>query len=167
MFKGIGKIIYSDAHYSYDKHPDTEIPVGEIISYGKVCNETEKYINFELAWTENPHKTIFGIVIPKGVIHGMKVENKNINKHLCKENDTVAVYWNDIFAYDEKYNGSHKTTPMLTEGILFKETDSYLLISNPETLNLLDAINHPEKKPLLYYIPKSMIDELKCVKRYE
>lgn len=162
MLKNIQKIIYVDAHYSYKK--DVGIPSGKIISYGKIIEKTKKYINLEVAWSEDPHKTEFGIVLPIGAVLGSKKKAK-IFKDLYKKNDTVAVYWQDIFVYNEEYVGPKDTTPMLTEGILLEETDSYILIKNPETLNLRDVINHPVKKPSLYYIPKPMIEEIKLIKK--
>jgi hypothetical protein len=70
----------------------------------------------------------------------------------------VVIYWQDIRVY---HDGSiNNLTQMMTEGALVKETDEYVLVKNPETLNLDKVINHPEKKPLFYYIPKLFITEI-------
>lgn len=70
----------------------------------------------------------------------------------------IAVYWNDLRVYHD--GGIHKPTPALTEGLLYRETNKYLLIKDPDTL-LIDSIkNHPEKKPTFCYIPKTMITEV-------
>lgn len=164
MNKNFTKITYSEAQYSYGAN--IKAPRGEVVSYGKVTSKTNKHIDLELAWTKNPHCTIFGIVIPIGALHGTRRKSK-VKKDIYSIGDIVAVYWDDIFAYDDKYKGTHEPTPMLTEGILSQETDQYILIDHPETLNLTDGINHPEKKPRRYYIPKSMIHEIKCVKKHE
>ena len=73
-------------------------------------------------------------------------------------NKIVSVYWQDIKVY---YEDLDKLTPqMLTEGILIKETDEYVYLKDPETLSLTSMKNHPDKKPTLYYIPKSLITEI-------
>lgn len=159
MIKDIEKITYSEARYTYETR--AKMPRGKNVSYGRIINKTDNYLDVELAWTENPHRTIFGIVIPEKTL-GIK---SKIDKDRYSIGDTVAVYWNDVFVYDDKYAGTHEPTSMITEGILLRETPSYILIGQPETLNLIDAINHPEKKPRRYYIPKSIIDEIRIVRK--
>lgn len=81
-------------------------------------------------------------------------ENKNNKESI------VGVYWDDIRVYyDSKI---YNSTFAYTEGVLAKETKSYILIKNPETVIVNDGEtrNHPEKKPAFYYIPKSLITEI-------
>ncbi|MEI6304650.1 MAG: hypothetical protein WCP09_01370 [Candidatus Taylorbacteria bacterium] len=163
MSNKIVKISYIDAHYSYGNN--TKPPVGRIVSYGRILERNNEYIDLEQSWTEHPKATVFGIVIPIGVIRGMNKKPQSIIRDICHEGDSVAVYWNDIFQYDDDYTGKHKLTPMLTEGVLFRETSSNILIDNPITLNLIDSINHPDKTPKKYYIPKAMITEIRLIKQ--
>lgn len=151
------KLVYKDAFYSYKKQ--AKPPQGEIISYGNIVSETDAYVDMEIAWGENPHKTFFGIVVPKN-----HLKNKDMYD-TCVKNDVIAVYWNDVFTYDAEYSGRHIPTPMLTEGAFLGKVDEYLLVSDPETLNLTKTENHPEKKPVTYCIPVSIITALELVKK--
>lgn len=81
-------------------------------------------------------------------------KNKN-NKKVV-----IGVYWDDVLVYHD--NGIYDSTFAYTEGVLAEENKDYLLIKNPETviINNEKTINHPEKKPKFYYIPKSLITKI-------
>jgi|SRR3989344_7799856 len=163
--KKIEKIEYIDAHFSYKKI--TFPPKGTVISYGNILSETSRYIDVEIIWSDTPNETIFGIVIPKSALISRKKHITKIKTNSYYKNDIIAIYWNDIFAYDNTYTGLHRPTPMVTEGILLKETNGYIIIDNPETLNIKKRQNHPYQKPTRYYIPKAIIEEIKIVKRHD
>lgn len=156
--KGFVKIEYLDAHYSYS---DNLLPPKMIKSFVRLQSETVTYIDYELKQFGANEKGIFGLVIPRGVIKGISATKAIVRKDDYTLYDIVAVYWEDIFAYDIQYDGPHKPTAMLTEGSLIKETGTYVIIDNPETLNLANSVNHPSIKPRRYFIPKAMIQEIR------
>jgi spore germination protein YaaH len=152
------KIQYPDAAYSYMK--DVLALDKKVTSCGVIKTETDTYIDLEIAWTENPHQTVFSVVIPK-----KNSSTKPAPKYLT--GDIVAIYWNDVFLYNEDYKGKCLPTPMLTEGEISEETSRHIILKNPETLNMKDMCNHPEQKPEFYFIPKTLITEIKLVKKNE
>jgi hypothetical protein len=160
MNNGFVKIEYLDAYYSYSANL---LPPKAIKSFAKLQSETATYIDYELKLSNTNEKGIIGLVIPRGVIKGVDFVKTLIKKDDYALNDIVAVYWEDIFAYDSRYDGPHKPTAMLTEGSLIKETKTYVIIDNPETLNLTNSANHPNIKPRRYFIPKAMIQEIRKV----
>lgn len=157
----IKEIVYEDAHYSYVKN--NEPPKGNVVNYGRIVSKTKSFVDIEIKWTNKPHDVLFGLVIPVNAI-SRKISIVS-DQYLL--NDQIAVYWNDVFVYDEKYKQLREPTKMLTEGRLIIETSTYIILDNPETLNLKTIKNHPEKKPLRYYIPKSMISEIRIVESNE
>jgi len=165
MKNNIVKISYIDAHYSFE--PTSIPPRGKIVSYGRVVSQTKDYIDLEQAWTEKPKRTIFGVIIPTGVITGTRRSHNKISKDTYRGGDIIAVYWSDIFQYDHKYKGPHTPASLLTEGTISKETNAYILINNPVTLDLRHSRNHPAKKIRTYYIPKAMITEIRLVKKHD
>ncbi|MDP3962287.1 MAG: hypothetical protein Q8Q03_00240 [bacterium] len=160
--KTIRKIEYVDAHYSYRKQ--TTPPKGSVTIHGRIVLETNSYVDIEAAWTENPHKTFFGVVIPKAAICGNNAKNK-MRKFSLSSGDRVAVYWQNIFAYDEDFKGLHLPTPMLTEGIFLFERSQHLVIDKPETLNLRTVSYHPSDRVVRYSIPKRLVSEIKILKK--
>lgn len=154
----IKRFTYLDAHYSYVK---LDIPPsGEVISYGKIISSNDKFTDIQVAWSENPDKVYFGIVIPKGFFLTGK---SDINLNFSNGNK-IAIYWNDIFAYNEDYDGPHKLSEMYTEGIFVKVADNFIIIDNPETINFNTGKNHPIDKPKTYCIP---INTITSIKKYE
>lgn len=155
------KIKYRDAHYSYK---EIVSPPEMVLSTVKLLREESEYVVLECAH-EDPHSKVFGLVVPKAVISGMDTGRPNFKANAYSVNDTIAVYWLDILAYDLKYTGKIMPTPMLTEGVLIKETDEYIIVDNPETLNLMNSTNHPQVKPKRCYIPKAMITEIAVLRK--
>jgi hypothetical protein len=76
----------------------------------------------------------------------------------------VRVFWEDAVFY-----GTHDAIPdalsqMETIGFIERETDEYLIIKDPITLNLKKNINHPkEGNPTFYFIPRGMIIKTEIV----
>jgi len=146
--------IYPDAAYSY--HKQQSIPSGKIVSSGVITNETGRYINLKVAWSKDRTKTLFGVVIPK--------PSKRIVCNNVRTGDLIIVYWKDVFVYTDDYKGPFLPTPILTKGVLLKNTSGYIVLKEPQTLNMYDMCNHPEKRPLLYYIPKSAVTRIHSIK---
>lgn len=149
----IKKISYIDAYYSYENQ--TAAPKGEILLYGNIINESKLFVDIKIGWSIKNKKIYFGLVIPTGSIEPFS--NKNFNQFIGK---VVGVYWDDIFAYNEDYSGPHRPTQMYTEGIMTKQDQKYIWITDPETINMNKRINHPNTKPKIYIIPKGMINNI-------
>lgn len=153
----IEKFSYLDAQYSYLK---TATPSkGRVISYGEVVEKNNNFIHIKVGWSEKTNKIYFGLVIPAGCFGD---KEKKIN---FKKGETIGIYWNDIFLYDEDYTGIINISSMYTEGNFIDSKDGHILISNPETINLKISKNHPEKKPVTYSIPHGMITSIKKYER--
>lgn len=67
----------------------------------------------------------------------------------------VGVWWTDLHAYDGA--GRHEPTAAYTEGELIPTRSAYLVIRNPETLVWNPLRNHPQKRPLFYCIPWTLV----------
>lgn len=79
-----------------------------------------------------------------------------------KKGDNISIYWSDI----KKYYGNEETkpTPMYTEGFFEMKKKNFIIIKNPETLNMEKLENHPTKKPKFYAIPLGLIKEIQKIK---
>lgn len=76
-------------------------------------------------------------------------------------NKPAQIYWNDVMSYyDNKF---HHPTKAYTEGLIVKEEKYFVVVQDPETVLFSESgtRNHPLTKPKYYYIPKSLIQEIK------
>lgn len=76
-----------------------------------------------------------------------------------KEGQRVNIVWRDAVIYKHRYldEALHE---METVGYVAKETEDYIIISNPVTRNIKDNVKHPSKSPTFYFIPKKMIQNI-------
>lgn len=73
----------------------------------------------------------------------------------------AQIYWNDLMSYYD--NNFHLPTKVYTEGEIVKDDKDFIIVENPETIIFTESgpHNHPIDKPKYYYIPKSLITEIK------
>ncbi len=79
---------------------------------------------------------------------------------IMSENQKVGIYWEDVRVYEG--DGLYDPTQAYTEGEMVVDESGYILIKNPETIIISKdrPMNHPKKKSLFYYIPKSLITKI-------
>lgn len=75
--------------------------------------------------------------------------------------NVAQIYWLDVMSY--YYGDFHAPTKVYTEGEIVKEDSYFIIVKNPETILFSESgtHNHPVEKPKYYYIPKSLITEIK------
>lgn len=72
----------------------------------------------------------------------------------------IHLIWTDARLVSPK-SPEIEVSRMRTIGMLECETEAYYIIRDPETVNMRTGKAHPEKTPTFYFIPKTMVVEIK------
>lgn len=152
--KGIYKIEFCNAKYSYEDK--ASVPRGSMVACGRIKNENSKLIELEMSWTDSLNRSRYSMVFPKP---------REIKRDQYVINDIVAIYWSSYSVYENDYRGKHVPKSYVTEGKLIRESEEYVIIQNPLTLDIDLGENAPTKIPNKYFIPKSVISEIRFVKK--
>lgn len=71
----------------------------------------------------------------------------------------VKIKWTDASVFSPSRKDVVLSN-METVGFVEKNEIDYLIIKDPETINLLTNKKHPEQNPTFYFIPKGMIEDI-------
>ena len=78
---------------------------------------------------------------------------------MMNNNDNIKVLWNDVSIFSPQRN--HVLLSIMeTRGSLEKETDEFIVVKDPTTINTKTNAKHPETTPTFYFIPKGIIREI-------
>lgn len=160
----ISNIKYIDASYFYNKNLPTKLSIHEAYGYMRKSkkNITIEFIK-QISKNKDNKQIIKGLIIPANALTSLNKNFEIQGLQKIKIGSNISVVWRDIVYIANM--PKRDCSIMYSEGILYKATNSYLVLKNPETIKThpLPIKNHPQKKPKYYMIPKSFITEIKII----
>jgi len=152
-------INYFDASFVYDQellNKRNEFPQTSA-SVGLITKNEKDFIELSFVLDNKGNKKE-GLVIPKRTIKNFQ-EKYPITKIGDFVDKKISIDWIDVNKFYDGFDS--EPTKMYTEGTLKKFNENYLIVEKPETINIIEMKNHPIKKPELYFIPLSLIMNIK------